>query len=411
MARRCWAEQATSPVEMKFHDSGWSSDPPLTIHTPLCDSLEFGMFAEFEPVAMVSPRLLRLRPHRSPRRLTFATIVFSILATLPVRALPGALAQGGAKPTASIRVGGSSTVFPILEEAIQSFRAAGTPTEINLQETGTTDGFRKFCAGQLEIANASRPINSKELKACAANQVNFIELPIAFDAITVVVNRANTWARQISTKELSRLWNRQAEGRIKRWSDVNRDWPDRPIKLCGPGKDSGTFDYFNKAINGNADNSRRDYTASEDDNVLVRCVAQNPNAIAYFGFSYYQANQAKLRALAIVTPAGGVAPSLATVQSGRYLPLSRPLFLYVNDSALVSNADLRKFTTYLVRNGLRFVRKAGDIPLPDSTYRVVEAKLFKRITGSAFSGDLPVGLSIGEALRRSFDATRLPQFR
>ncbi len=360
---------------------------------------------------MVSPCLLRLRRRRAARRFTLATIVFSIVATLPLITLPAALAQGRPKSTASIRIGGSSTVFPILEQAIQSFRAAGHTTKINLQETGSTDGFRKFCNGQLEIANASRPINSKELKACAANKVNFIELPIAFDAISVVVNPANTWARQISTKELARLWGRPAEARIKRWSDVNRDWPDRPIKLCGPGKDSGTYDYFNKAINSDADNSRRDYTASENDNVLVRCVAQNANAIAYFGFSYYQANQAKLRSLAIVTPAGGVAPSLANVQAGRYLPLSRPLFVYVNDAALASSPDLQKFTTYTVRNGLRFVRAAGDIPLPDSTYRVVEAKLFKRITGSAFSGDLPVGLNIGEALRRSFDATRLPQFR
>ena len=360
---------------------------------------------------MMSPCLLRLRRRLASRRFTLATIVFSILATLPVIAIPAALAQIRPKSAATIRVGGSSTMFPILEEAIQAFRAAGNTTAIKLQETGTTDGFRKFCAGQLEIANASRPINSKELKACATNKINFIELPIAFDAITVVVNPANTWARQISTKELARLWGRQAEGRIKRWSDVNRDWPDQPIKLCGPGKDSGTYDYFNKAISGDADNSRRDYTASEDDNVLVRCVAQNPNAIAYFGFSYYQANQAKLRALDVVTPAGGVAASLANVQSGRYQPLSRPLFIYVNDGALASSPDLQKFTTFAVRNGLRLVKAAGDIPLPDSTYRVVEAKLFKRITGSAFSGDLPVGLTIGEALRRSFDATRLPQFR
>ncbi len=368
------------------------------------------MFSDLEPVAMRSPSLVQLRRRRLPRRVKFTTILISILASLPVTLL-GARAQGSPRPIAAIRIGGSSTVFPILEEAIQSFRAAGNTSKIELQETGSSDGFRRFCSGQLEIANASRPINRKELKACAANKVNFIELPIAFDAITVVVNPANSWARQISTKELARLWGRPAEGRIKRWVEVNRDWPDRPIKLCGPGKDSGTYDYFNQAISGASDNSRKDYTSSEDDNVIVRCVAQNPNAIGYFGFSYYQANQDKLRALAIVTPDGGVVPSLTNVQAGRYKPLSRPLFIYINDAALANNRDLQKFTTFAVRNGLRLVGKAGDIPLPDSTYRVVEAKLYKRITGSAFAGDLPVGLSLGEALRRSFDATRLPQFR
>lgn len=332
------------------------------------------------------------------------------LATLPLVSSGLAALAADSQP-ATIRIGGSSTVFPILKEAIRSFRAEGNKTPIDLKESGSSDGFRRFCAGQLEIANASRPINSKELKACASNRISFIELPIAFDALTIVVHPANTWAQQITTKELARLWGRQAEGKINSWQDVNRDWPQRPIKLCGPGKDSGTFDYFNKAINGAADNSRRDYASSEDDNVIVRCVAQNPNALGYFGFSYYKANQKKLRALAVVTPSGPVSPSVANVQSGRYQPLSRPLFIYINDKALTGNPDVQKFTTFTVRNGLRLVEAAGDIPLPASTYRLVESKLYKRITGSSFSGDLPVGLSIGEVLRRSFDANKLPQYR
>lgn len=323
----------------------------------------------------------------------------------------GALALGSSGQPSAIRIGGSSTVFPIMTEAIRSFRAAGNTTKIDLKETGTSDGFRRFCAGQLEIANASRPINSKELKACASNRISFIELPIAFDAITVVVNPANSWASQISTRELARLWGRQAEGRINRWSDVNRDWPDRPIKLCGPGKDSGTYDYFNKAINGSPDNSRTDYASSEDDNVIVRCITQNANALGYFGFSYFKANQARLKALSIFAASAPVSPSIANVQSGRYRPLSRPLFVYVNDRALASKPELQKFTTYVIRNGLRIVGVAGDVPLPASTYRLVETKLYKRVTGSSFSGDLPIGLSIGEALRRSFDANKLPQFR
>jgi phosphate transport system substrate-binding protein len=355
---------------------------------------------------MASPNL----PKRLSRSLQIAATFTALLATSPL-ACGQTLAQGAASNASTIRIGGSSTVFPIMLEAIRAFREAGNSTKIDLKETGTSDGFRRFCAGQLEIANASRPINSKELKACSSNRINFIELPIAFDALTIVVNPSNTWARQISTQELARLWGRQAEGKIDRWNDVNLDWPARPIKLCGPGKDSGTYDYFNKAINRSPENSRQDYASSEDDNVIVKCVAQNPNALGYFGLSYYKANQDKLRALGIVTPTGTVMPSVTSVQAGQYRPLSRPLFIYINDKALASRPDLQKFTTFTVRNGLRLVGKTGDIPLPASTYQLVESKLYKRITGSAFSGDLPVGLSIGDALRRSFDANKQPQFR
>ncbi len=355
---------------------------------------------------MSSPRL----PQFSFRLIQIAAVFITALVASPL-AHAQSLAQAAGSNAATIRIGGSSTVFPIMMEAIRAFRAAGNNTKIDLKESGTTDGFRRFCAGQLEIANASRPINSKELKACANNRISFIELPIAFDAISIVVHPSNAWTRQITPKELARLWGRQAEGKIDSWNDVNRDWPERPIKLCGPGKDSGTYDYFNKAINGSADNSRKDYASSEDDNVIVKCVTQNPNALGYFGFSYYRSNQSKLRALAVTTLSGPVNPSVANVQSGRYQPLSRPLFIYINDKALASKADVQKFATFAVRNGLGIVAASGDIPLPASTYQLVESKLYKRITGSAFSGDLPVGLSIGEALRRSFDVNKQPQFR
>ena len=339
-----------------------------------------------------------------------AAVFATALASAPM-ARAESVEQASEKQPSAIRLGGSSTVFPIMVEAIKAYRAAGNNSKIVIKESGTSEGFKRFCAGQLEIANASRPINSKELKACASNRINFIELPIAFDALSIVINPANTWAKQISTKELALLWGRQAEGKIGRWNDVNQDWPDRPIKLCGPGKDSGTYDYFNKAINGNADNSRQDYTSSEDDNVIVKCVAKNPNALGYFGFSYYEANKNKLRTLAVAAFAAPVKPSVINVQEGRYQPLSRPLFIYINDKAYVSNPELRKLTALTLRNGLSLAKKAGSIPLPASTYLLVESKLYKRITGSAFSGDLPVGLTIGEALRKSFDAGKQPQYR
>jgi phosphate transport system substrate-binding protein len=389
---------------VKNHDKKIQRSLTHQIH--LMGWLHFQLFPAFAPVAMASLCLSKF-PFRSIQVAAAFTAVF---ATSPL-AHAESLAQGTGSNSSSIRIGGSSTVFPIMMEAIKAFREAGNNTKIDLKETGTSDGFRRFCAGQLEIANASRPINSKELKACSSNRINFIELPIAFDALTIVVHPSNTWAKQISTKELARLWGRQAEGKIERWNDVNLDWPDRPIKLCGPGKDSGTYDYFNKAINGSSENSRQDYASSEDDNVIVKCVAQNPNALGYFGLGYYKANQDKLRALGIVTPSGTVMPSVASVQAGRYRPLSRPLFIYINDKALTSRPDLQKFTTFTLSNGLRLVGKAGDVPLAASTYQLVESKLYKRITGSSFSGDLPVGLSIGDALRRSFAAKKLPQFR
>jgi phosphate transport system substrate-binding protein len=324
-------------------------------------------------------------------------------------------ARASTPPAASsLRIGGSSTVFPIMQQAIKGFRAASPANaraSIQLSETGTSAGFRQFCSGQLPIANASRPINSRELKLCREKGVRFIELPIAFDALTVVVNPRNDWARLITTRELSRLWSRTAQGRITRWSQVNIDWPERPLKLCAPGRDSGTYDYFNKAINGDAGNARSDVVSSEDDNVLVKCVAADPNAIGYFGYAYFNANRRSLRPLTVVGPKGPVAPSLATVQNETYTPLSRPLFVYLNDSALRGNDLVRRFITYMVRNGLVLSERAGYIPLPSSTYRIVESKLYRHVLGTSFGGDLPVGQGIGNTLRRSLDSIRKPQFR
>jgi phosphate transport system substrate-binding protein len=314
---------------------------------------------------------------------------------------------------AAVRIDGSSTVFPILEQAVRAFRATrpSPPVAIQLLESGTSAGFRQFCQGMLPLANASRPISGQELRQCRERGVTFVELPIAFDAITVVVNPRNTWASRISTQELRRLWSRAAEGRIRRWNQVNAAWPDRPIRLCGPGPDSGTFDYFNKAINGDPANARRDVTASEDDHVLVRCVSSDLNALGYFGYAYYAANRSRLRSLAVVGPAGAVEPSVAAVQKQRYVPLSRPLFLYVNDRQLRERPELRRFVTFTLQNGLQLVKQAGTIPLPPDTYRLVETKLYRHVLGSAFGGDLPVGLSISQTLQRSLEALKKPAYR
>jgi phosphate transport system substrate-binding protein len=211
--------------------------------------------------------------------------------------------------------------------------------------------------------------------------------------------------------ELKRLWSRDAQGRVERWNQVNLDWPAKPIKLYGPGKDSGTYEYFNKAINGDADNSRADYSSSEDDNVIVKNISSDPNGLAYFGFANYKANQAKLRALAIEGAKGSVLPSIKNVQNETYQPLSRPIFIYINGNQIKNNPSLRAFIGFYLRNAAGFVAKEGYIPLSNSQYRIVENKLFRDVRGSSFAGELPVGAGIGELLNRSIDSIKRPEFR
>lgn len=312
----------------------------------------------------------------------------------------------------TVLISGSSTVYPFSKAAIELFAArAPKGTSIRAEAVGTSAGFRQFCGRSLPIAAASRPINSSEINRCKANGVRFLELPVAFDAITVVVNPNNSFAKEISTAQLRTLWQQKAQGTVTRWNQVNPAWPSNPIKLCGPGKDSGTYDTFNKAVNGSESDSRQDYTASEDDLVLVRCVANEANALGYFGYDYYQANRSSLRALAVKGLRGAVVPSVNAVQASRYLPLSRPLFFYVNEQSLRSNPVIRALIVSTLEQGVKVANRAGVIPLQDSTYRLVTNKLYRNVLGSAFAGKLPIGLTIGQVLERSFDEHKKPQFR
>lgn len=311
-----------------------------------------------------------------------------------------------------IVISGSSTVYPFSQAAIKSFTRR-TPKTVSIQarSVGSSAGFREFCAGKVPIAAASRPINARELEQCKAGRVRFYELPIAFDAITVVINPSNSFAKQISTAQLKTLWEKKAEGKVLRWSQLNPAWPNSTIKLCAPGKDSGTYDTFNKVISGSESNSRQDYTASEDDDILVRCVANSENALGYFGFDYYQNNRSILRALPVSGMRGTVLPSVASVQASRYLPLSRPVFYYVNEQAIRSNRVLRALVDSTIQQGAKLAEQANLIPLQDSTYRLVSSKLYREVLGSSFGGQLPIGLTVGQILERSFDAQKKPQFR
>lgn len=240
-----------------------------------------------------------------------------------------------------IRIDGSSTVYPIVEALAEEYQQTRPDDEITIGVSGTGGGFKKFCAGELEIVTASRKIQPIEQQKCSAVGVTFRELPIATDAIVVVVNPANSWAQCLTTKELRAIWEPAAQGKLTSWKQVRADFPDKPLTLYGPGTDSGTFDYFTDAIMGTAKQSRGDYTASEDDNVLIHGVANDPGALGYFSLSYYTQNTEKLKAVAVdhwvnggEKGAGCVAPSADTVAEGTYHPLSRPLFLYVTEKAL-----------------------------------------------------------------------------
>jgi phosphate transport system substrate-binding protein len=229
-----------------------------------------------------------------------------------------------------IKMDGSSTVFPVAEAFAEEFQIAKRgKTRVTVGLSGTGGGFKKFCRGETDMSNASRPILKEEMAACRTAGIKYLEIPVAFDALTVVVNPQNTWVKTLTVADLKKMWEPAAQGRVTTWKQVRSAWPAERLMLFGPGADSGTFDYFTEAVNGKAKASRGDYTASEDDNTLVQGVENNKSAIGYFGFAYYAAHKDKMRAVPIDGGMGPVAPSLEAVTKGTYNPLSRPLFIYV----------------------------------------------------------------------------------
>ncbi len=287
-----------------------------------------------------------------------------------------------------IVVDGSSTVLPISEAVAEEFKRQYTETNPVVGKSGTGGGFKKFAHGEVDITGASRPIRAVEDEACRKNGIEYIEIPIAYDALAVVVNPKNTWCDQLTVSELKKIWEPSATGKVMKWSQIRPGFPNRPLVLFGPGVDSGTFDYFTAAIVGEEHSSRSDYSTSEDDNILVQGVANNENALGYFGMAYYLQNKDKLKAVAIddENPNNGdgpILPSEEAVINGTYQPLSRPLFIYVNVKAL-EKPQVREFVKFYIEHAAQLAKEVGYVPLPAQVYELAKQRLEKRITGSVF---------------------------
>jgi len=291
---------------------------------------------------------------------------------------------------AMIRVDGSSTVFPITEAVAEEYRKAGNPTDVTVGISGTGGGFKKLCAGETDLSNASRPIKPSEVELCQKNGVEYIELPVAYDGIAIVVNPKNDWASSITTEQLKKIWEPEAQGKVLKWNQVDPSWPDREFKLFGAGVDSGTYDYFTEAINHKEHASRGDFTSSEDDNVLVQGVAGDTGSLGFFGLAYYEENMDKLKLLGVddgkpENGAGPVSASVATVQDATYQPLSRPLFVYVSTKAL-DRPEIQGFIKYYLQNAAELTKEVGYIPLTGDAYTRMQARVDGRKAGSVFGG-------------------------
>jgi phosphate transport system substrate-binding protein len=325
----------------------------------------------------------------------FAPLVTSLVLALTSMACGGGGAErpaaGGATAAPQvITVDGSSTVAPVTEAVAEEFQKANAGQRVTVGTSGTGGGFQKFCRNETDISDASRPITPEEVKACSAAGVEFIEVPVAYDGLAVVVHPKNTWATSMTVAELKKLWEPAAQGKVMRWNQIRDGWPNREIHLFGAGVDSGTFDYFTEAIVGKAKQSRGDYTSSEDDNVIVQGVSGDEAALGYFGFAYYEQNQGKLKLVPVddgveTNGQGAIAPSPETVKNGTYRPLSRPIFIYPKVKAL-ERAELRNFVDFYLTKGIPLIREVGYIPLTDGEYDMVRKRFAAKKTGSMYEG-------------------------
>jgi phosphate transport system substrate-binding protein len=304
-----------------------------------------------------------------------------------------------ARADSVIRIDGSSTVYPISEAVAEEFHSRNNDVSVEVVVSGTGGGLAKFCRGEIDIANASRPISKKEMAACRTAGIQYLELPVGYDALTVVVNKKNSFISSLTPAQLKMLWEPASQGKIMRWNQLDASFPDTPLRLYGPGNNSGTFDYFTEAIVGKAKQSRTDYIASEDDYLIVRGVSRNEASIGYFGYAYYLANQRKLKAVAIDSGKGPVLPSPESVENGSYTPLSRPIFIYLAAPAQ-ARAEVRQFVDYYMANAARIVRLQNYVPLSAEVYRLNLSALEQQRFGTVYGGAEATGMRIEEMLKR-----------
>jgi phosphate transport system substrate-binding protein len=312
-----------------------------------------------------------------------------------------ALAGLSAPALADVAIDGSSTVFPISEAFAEEFQIE-TQTKVTVGVSGTGGGFRRFCRGEIDISGASRPISKGEIEACKAAGIEYIELPIALDALAVIVNPQNDWVECMTVDELKTIWEPGAQDTIDNWNEVRDDFPDTELSLYGPGVDSGTYDYFTAAVVGEEHSSRGDYTATEDDNIIIQGVSTDEGALGFLGLAYLTENEGIVKAVGIEQEDGScVTPSVETARDASYQPLSRPLFIYVNKARAEENEDVRNYVEFVLNpeNAVELVGEVGYVPLPEQAFEMGLAKFEARKTGTFFGGESKIGVKIEDLLQ------------
>ncbi|NEP36698.1 PstS family phosphate ABC transporter substrate-binding protein [Moorena sp. SIO3B2] len=311
----------------------------------------------------------------------------------------GITSCGGSAPTAQVKVDGSSTVFPISEAMAEEFQKANPEIQVTVGVSGTGGGFKKFCAGETDISNGSRPIKESEIELCKNGGIEYIELPIAFDGLSVVVNKDNNFASCLKTSELKKIWEPAAQGKINNWNQVRPGFPNQKLGLYGPGTDSGTYDYFTGKTVGKDKGSRGDYTASEDDNLIVQGVSTDKGGLGFFGYAYYEENKDKLKLVQIDGGSGCVAPSTATIADGTYKPLSRPEFIYVKKEA-ATRPEVKAFVDYqLAAANAKLISEVGYVPMPEDIMMLVRKRFSDGKVGTVFY-NAPKGSKVKQLLEK-----------